>query len=177
MKTIHDRQLAICEQVVNLCELYNYGLAHSLPTGGKRCMYARITGAIQAAKTCGFYIAVARNPHNDQFAAVCVWETEYDTRITKVSRNYDLFGKIQTIERASRNPRTWIYATTPHNTWGKINETTGAPTANLAFTGCWSCWDDKRNMKETLNSIYGTAAAELHPEYFDTDSVTGGAEQ
>ena len=31
--------------------------------------------------------------------------------------------------------------------------------------------------KQTLNALYGAAAAELHPEYFDTDSVTGGAEQ
>lgn len=142
MKTIHDIQLALCEQIVNLCELYNYGLAHSFPTGGKRCMYARITGAIQAAKTCGFYIALARNPHNDQFAAVCVWETEYDTRITKVSRNYDLFGDIQTIERANRNPRTWIYCTYPHGTWGNIDDTRGTFSANIAFTGMYNGTSD-----------------------------------
>ena len=36
---------------------------------------------------------------------------------------------------------------------------------------------DETELKATLNSLYGTAAAELHPEYFDTDSVTGGADQ
>lgn len=175
--TLHEHQLALCYQLVNLCETFNHGISHSFPQGGKRCMYARIIGAAQAAKACGFYVAFARLPYGEQFSAVSVWETEYDTRMTKAVCCYDLFGKKQTRQRAQRNPQTWIYATTPHSTWGGINETTGAPTANLAFTGSWSCWDNKQTMKETLNSLYGTAAAELHPEYFDTDSVTGGAEQ
>lgn len=135
MKSIHDTQLAICQQVVNLCQNFNAGIAHSFPEGGKRCMYARITGAIQAAKTCGFYIALARLPYGEYFTAVCVWETEYDSRITKPVCAFDLFGDIQTVERAMKNPRTWIYATNPKGTWGSISETTGVTSANLAFTG------------------------------------------
>ena len=135
MKSIHETQLAICYQIVNLCEAFNHGIAHSFPEGGKRCMYARITGAIQAAKTCGFYIALAREPRMEQFTAVCVWETEYDTRITKSIREYDLFGKIQTPERAMRNWRTWIYGTNPNGTWGKLTWKIGVNTANLAYTG------------------------------------------
>ena len=93
MKSIHETQLAICYQIVNLCETFNYGIAHSFPEGGKRCMYARITGTIQAAKTCGFYIALAREPRMEQFTAVCVWETEYDTRITNQSVNMTCSAK------------------------------------------------------------------------------------
>lgn len=135
MKSIHETQLAICYQIVNLCQAFNHGIAHSFPEGGKRCMYARITGAIQAAKTCGFYIALAREPRLEQFTAVCVWEIEYNTRITKSVREYDLFGKIQTPERAMKNWRTWIYGTNHNGTWGNITWKIGVNTANLAYTG------------------------------------------
>lgn len=137
MKSIHETQLAICYQIVNLCQAFNHGIAHSFPEGGKRCMYARITGAIQAAKTCGFYIALARIPYGEYFTGVSVWETEYDTRITKPVRAWDLLGNIQTTERAMKNPRTWIYATTPNGTWGNILSTVGVSGANIAFTGLW----------------------------------------
>ena len=174
-KNLHDIQLALCEHIVNLCETYNHGIAHSFPVGGKRCTYARIIGSVQAAKTCGFYIALAKLPYSDVFTAVCVWETEYDTRITKSVRAYDLTGVQQTAAQAAKNGRTWIYGTNPKGTWGNISWSVGVNTANLAYTGL--CVDPGNSMKETLNSLYGTAAAELHPEYFDTDSVTGGAEQ
>lgn len=141
--TIHDQQNAFSYYLRNLCETYNHGLAHSLPHGGKRCVYASIISAMKAAKCCGLCSALAVDPRTGCFSAVCVWELQYDTRITRPVRCYDLLGKKQTVQQAmKKNLLSWIYAVTPHNIWGDITRTEGVNTVNIAFTGMYKFPDD-----------------------------------
>lgn len=126
---LHDVQLAVCYHIVNLCRRYNVRTSDIDYKGmaGVRRHYhilCEIAAAVQMAKTCGFYVAVARDIFSGEYTAVSVWETFYDTKITKAVT-------------PDNNNRLWVYATHPHGTWGDLRNITGARTANLAFTGMY----------------------------------------
>ena len=88
------------------------------------------------AKACGFFVAIARDEYTAEFSAVCVWETEYDTRITRIVRGYDVETKQAcSKEDMVRNPNQWVFATHPNGTHGSVLNTYGAPSASLAFAG------------------------------------------
>lgn len=128
---LHEQQLHVCQMLQNLLEAAN---EHSFYHGF--CDYASIRSAAQMAKACGFYVAIAKDFYTGDFAAVCVWETEYDTRMTKVCRGFDVFTReLRTKEEQAARPRTWVFATHPQGTHGSLTAEVGAPSQGLAYAG------------------------------------------
>lgn len=128
---MHTQQYHLAQLLVNLLEAANEAadLQGWFDT-------ASIRAAIQTAKCCGFYVAVAKDLYTGDFSAVTVWETEYDTKITKVVRGVDVFTReLRTAAEQASRPRTWVFCTHPHGTHGALSDEVGAPTQNLCFAG------------------------------------------
>lgn len=128
---LHTQQYHILQMLCNLLEAANRA-------DFVQCWVdlAPISAAIQMAKAAGFYVAVARDLYCGEFSAVAVWETDYDTMITRTVRGIDVFtGEQRTAAEQSSRPRTWVYCTHPNGTHGKITDEVGAPSQRLCFAG------------------------------------------